>query len=87
MEPLKKRNKTSLFQAFCSKLYLGYSYYIDVHKINLREKDKLWESLFTTTDNPATNEPSPRCPSHPGLPDFFETIYQNGENVHQMTTK
>ena len=37
----------------------GYNYYIDVHRINMRERR--WECLFRSMrDEPAPNEPSPR---------------------------
>lgn len=37
----------------------GYSYYIDIHKINMKEK--LWECIFKAKrEDPVANEPSPR---------------------------
>jgi hypothetical protein len=37
----------------------GYNYYIDVHRINMRERR--WECLFRSMrDEPSPNEPSPR---------------------------
>ncbi len=36
----------------------GYNYFIDVHRINMREK--VWESLFKANFDPGPNEPMPR---------------------------
>jgi hypothetical protein len=36
----------------------GYNYFIDVHRINMKEKK--WESLFKANFDPGLNEPSPR---------------------------
>ena len=66
----------------------GYEYFIDVHRINMREKK--WEAVFISDDEVfAPNEPMPRYVDTlvPGsYRDFFLILASAGQAEHQCHT-